>query len=152
MEIVKLLDKGFGGYEKEILELLIDSFSQNFDISTDSSIEIGKEKLAALKTYVEEEKAIVLANISEGTMMGFIWIHKHEFFDETRLHINQLAVNPQFRGKGIAKQLIRKSEELALELGIKTMDLSVSENNKSAIKLYEKLGFDTERRLMKMKL
>ena len=152
LKIVKLQYEDFSVYEEKILDLLIETYSINFDISVDTSIELSKEKLSLLKTYVKENKAIVLVSLDENILTGFVWLHKHEFFKETRLHINQIAVDSQHRGKGIAKELLIKTEEVSVEVGSKIIDLFVSETNESAIGLYEKLGFKTERRYMKREL
>lgn len=53
-----------------------------------------------------------------------------------------LAVDPQARQPGIGEALVRRLSEFFAARGLAYMDLSVMHDNKQAIKLYEKLGFE----------
>ncbi|MEC0175291.1 GNAT family N-acetyltransferase [Paenibacillus favisporus] len=55
--------------------------------------------------------------------------------------IRLLAVHPSARGRGVATALIREAARRALELGATTVNLHTSDMMASAVKLYEKLGF-----------
>ncbi len=57
--------------------------------------------------------------------------------------IMNVAVSEKFRRKGIANSLMNRLLERAKEKNCKTVTLEVAENNKSAVALYEKLGFFT---------
>ncbi|WP_372627915.1 GNAT family N-acetyltransferase [Arsukibacterium sp.] len=59
-----------------------------------------------------------------------------------RCHLARLVVNPSFRGKGIASELISRLSELGTaELKVNTCSLFVLKHNQFAIKAYEKFGF-----------
>ncbi|WP_281560411.1 GNAT family N-acetyltransferase [Thalassomonas sp. RHCl1] len=59
-----------------------------------------------------------------------------------RCHLGRLIVNPKFRGKGIASQLMRSICDLGLlQLKVKECSLFVLSHNEKAIKAYEKFGF-----------
>lgn len=59
-----------------------------------------------------------------------------------RCHLGRLVVNPQFRGQGVAAQLMQQLSQLGLaEFGLTECSLFVLEHNVSAIKAYEKYGF-----------
>ena len=55
------------------------------------------------------------------------------------LHV--LAVHPNHRGKGLAQRLVENVIEQERKVGKKTLRLDVIENNTTAEKLYQKLGF-----------
>ena len=55
------------------------------------------------------------------------------------LHL--LAVHPNRRGKGLARRLVENVIEQERNAGKKALRLDVIENNTSAEKLYQKLGF-----------
>ena len=55
------------------------------------------------------------------------------------LHV--LAVNPGQRGKGLARRLVENVIELERKAGRNALRLDVIENNTTAEKLYQKLGF-----------
>jgi ribosomal protein S18 acetylase RimI-like enzyme len=61
------------------------------------------------------------------------------------LLISDLVVKKNYRGHGIAKQLILKQREEALTRGIKVMWGTVVDDNESAIKLYRNLGFNLKK-------
>jgi ribosomal protein S18 acetylase RimI-like enzyme len=55
-----------------------------------------------------------------------------------------MGLLPQFRHQGIGKRLIAQSLAAAREIGLQRVELTVRENNRNAIALYEKVGFATE--------
>ena len=56
-------------------------------------------------------------------------------------HITNVAVHPDFRGKGIGEAVTRELIRLCAGVDIKLMYLEVRVSNKAAISLYKKLGF-----------
>jgi ribosomal protein S18 acetylase RimI-like enzyme len=57
-------------------------------------------------------------------------------------HLGRLIVNPNFRGQGIASHLINQLSTLGRsDLRTDSCSLFVLGHNKSAIKVYTKLGF-----------
>lgn len=61
--------------------------------------------------------------------------------NQTRWHIDNIAVHPDFRGQGMAQQLLNACFEYYNERGAMRYTLEVDTQNAPAIKLYEKLGF-----------
>lgn len=61
--------------------------------------------------------------------------------------IHRLAVHPDFQGKGIAKQLIRFSENYFSKKGFRQIRLDAYTANPSALGLYDKLGYETSGKL-----
>jgi GNAT superfamily N-acetyltransferase len=62
-------------------------------------------------------------------------------------YIKRVVVHPDFRGQGIARQLLQHIITFAhSELHLQAIDLHVWEGNSSAIKLYETLGFQFQHR------
>lgn len=139
-------------YKLKILELLVDAYVNSFNISSDEAKIISYEKLNLLESYISHGNAMVIVAIGEIELVGFIWLYMHKVFDEKRVHINYIAVDKTCRGKGIGKNLMQEAEKKALNAGIKTIDLTVSEWNLEALNLYDKSGFITESRYMKKKL
>ncbi len=59
-----------------------------------------------------------------------------------KCHLGRLIVNPEYRGKGLALELMRHLCELGLnDLELNECSLFVLTHNQSAIKAYEKFGF-----------
>lgn len=57
--------------------------------------------------------------------------------------IGNLAVRPQYRGRGIGKQILHQAERLAKEAGLRRLALRVAIENQEARKLYDEYGFKT---------
>ena len=55
--------------------------------------------------------------------------------------ILRIAVHPDHRGKGVAKELLEASLRIFSEDDIEEVGLRVNSANRSAVKLYEKFGF-----------
>ncbi len=60
-------------------------------------------------------------------------------------HITQVCVAPELRGKGLGRALLSHSLAALAEHGCTHASLTVTEENRSALGLYERLGFRTMR-------
>lgn len=67
-----------------------------------------------------------------------VWV----IYDE--LHINNLAVHPDWRRQGVARQLLDVVMGEAAAVGAHDATLEVRRSNVAALKLYENLGFAVE--------
>src|SRR5271165_4246795 len=61
-------------------------------------------------------------------------------------HCGTLGVGllPEFRGKGIGRELMRRTIDAAFAFGLTRIELTVRESNANAIALYKSLGFAIE--------
>lgn len=57
-------------------------------------------------------------------------------------HIMDVAVHPEFRGRGIGPELIKGSIGQLVTMGCRTMFLEVRSSNMTARKMYTELGFE----------
>jgi ribosomal protein S18 acetylase RimI-like enzyme len=60
-------------------------------------------------------------------------------------HISQLCVMPNFRGCGLANELLRTAAAALYQHGAQRISLTVTASNTAAISIYEKFGFHTVR-------
>ena len=58
--------------------------------------------------------------------------------------LQRIGVEPEFRGRGIARKLMEAMFTLARMKGVQTMSLEVRESNEKARNLYESCGFKQE--------
>lgn len=58
-------------------------------------------------------------------------------------YINAVAALPQFRGRGVGTFLMNIAEFLARAAGASATSLIVAEDNAGAVRLYQRLGYDT---------
>jgi ribosomal-protein-alanine acetyltransferase len=86
---------------------------------------------------------IALMAKTDSDIAGFI-IAQVEVEENTEFgHIITINVAPKLRRQGIATKLLHKIENLLKQKGITQCRLEVREDNKHAIKLYQKLGYQT---------
>jgi [ribosomal protein S18]-alanine N-acetyltransferase len=78
-----------------------------------------------------------LAADDEGLAVGFCSFWR--VLDE--LHINNLAVRPEFRLQGVASALLRHVLSQGARLGATRATLEVRRSNEAARQLYERFGF-----------
>lgn len=58
-----------------------------------------------------------------------------------QIHINNLAIRPDYRRRGLARQLLVRVMEEAVRLGAPTATLEVRRSNDAARELYQSAGF-----------
>ncbi|MDD3401164.1 MAG: ribosomal protein S18-alanine N-acetyltransferase [Eubacteriales bacterium] len=70
-------------------------------------------------------------------LVGFcgMWV----LFDEA--HITNIAIHPDFRGRGLGRYLLYKTMEAAISFGADSMTLEVRETNMIAQRMYESFDF-----------
>lgn len=78
-----------------------------------------------------------------GQTAGFLGI----WDEEKKIHIINITVHPEYRRKGIGKNLLAFAVNYAKEKGKKEIYLEVRKTNISAIKLYESMGFLEKERI-----
>ena len=76
--------------------------------------------------------------VDDGVVTGFcsFWL----VFDE--LHINNLAIRPEYRGQGMGTALLEHAMGTAARLGARRATLEVRRSNDAARRIYERLGFE----------
>ena len=85
-----------------------------------------------------EPGGAILMALCDGAVAGTVALRK---VDETTYEFTKMAVDENFRRRGIAEALSHASFEKGKELGATSIILYSNTKNAGAIKLYEKLGF-----------
>ena len=129
------------GHEKFIIELLNEYAGDITGGSTELSENVKKNLVKELEN--RENIHTVLAFV-EGRAVGLIISIEgfSTFLCKPLLNIHDVVVSPEFRGRGIAKMMFRKVEEIAKRLGCCKLTLEVLEGNAVARSLYRSLGFN----------
>lgn len=92
-----------------------------------------------IRSELNNPSCLYLAAVDGDILVGYIGVQT--VLDEG--YINNVAVRPEYRRRGIAAALISLLAEQAQAIGLAFMTLEVRESNAPAIALYEKLGFTT---------
>ncbi|XP_013907551.1 PREDICTED: diamine acetyltransferase 2-like [Thamnophis sirtalis] len=82
-----------------------------------------------------------IACAQKGHPIGYVLYYKGYCINHGKLvYLENIYVAPEFRDKGIGKQLLAKLAEVALAAGCTKMKLTTMESNQRAKKLYLGLG------------
>lgn len=115
---------------KKAVDLKVKDEQSDFIESNALSIAESKyvENWIVKGIYLEEE-------LIGFTMYGY-------FDDDKRVWLDRFMIDYKFQGKGYGKKVLLKLiEHIANEFKVKKIYLSIFENNKGALRLYEKIGF-----------
>lgn len=93
-----------------------------------------------------EEKSVVIG-LCIGTLRK-----KSGMVEMKTMYIEDLIVDRNFRGKGVASQLYEEMEERGRNTGAKRLDLMVWEFNSDARRFYEKQGMRPQRYIYEKEL
>jgi ribosomal-protein-alanine N-acetyltransferase len=85
----------------------------------------------------KDVSATYVLRTSDGTVAAFccVWTVLEE------LHINNVAVRPEFRRRGFASTLLEHVMDEAVRRGATKATLEVRRSNVAALRLYDRLGF-----------
>jgi len=96
------------------------------------------------KGELERVETSLFSAEDQSTPVGYAFIRIEpanvEGLCETSAWLHDLYVDPQFRGRGVGRQLISAAIESAAQLGSSSLMLGVSPTNTQALRLYEQLG------------
>jgi GNAT superfamily N-acetyltransferase len=102
------------------------------EVTEDELIRDGFGSQPAFKCFVAEVDHKV-----EGTAIVF---HRFSTWKGKILHLEDLVVSQQMRGKGLGTALLDQVVKHGHQLGVKRINWEVLDWNENAIKLYEKKG------------
>tara|TARA_B100000161_G_scaffold13338_1_gene8225 strand:- start:188 stop:589 length:402 start_codon:yes stop_codon:yes gene_type:complete len=122
MITIKSLDKS---HSTDVIKILIDSFSKNYDKKINESI------------FSSDEVDGIVA-LEKGNVIGYASIHYIKKITRKSGIIEDVVVKENQRGKGIGKLLVNTLIEKAKKNNCDKIILSSSEKN---LKFYQKLGF-----------
>ena len=113
---------------------------------------------AALAALLEDPLRPVFVAVEENRVLGYCFCIRKEcrdnpvFLDRTELYIDDLCVDENARGQGIATALYRFVTAYANETNCTHITLNVWRGNESAQRFYEKMGITERNITMEMKL
>ena len=119
--------------------MTINDYNMIKDILFEEFDDFWSEGILKKELESENSKYIVIKENDE--ILGFagIWISPVD------CQITNIVVKKIYRNQGIGSRLLEKLIEVAKETEFDVLSLEVNEKNESAIKLYEKYGFEIVR-------
>ena len=139
---------------KEINNLLTDL------IQDERQYDENINKNYVVKDYYEQffekqDYCIIVAKEENNNILGYGFgfiVDCNSVYDRKFAQLDALYVKPEYRKMGIAKRIIKHFTEWAKENKVLYIELKVCNSNSKAIELYEKEGFETDKKILKKKL
>ena len=97
----------------------------------------GRDSREALEPEMERRETIFLGMFDGEKMIGSVIGNS----DGRKGWINRLAVDPDYRGKGLAGILIDECEKYLYDLGLKVIAALIEGDNKSSEAAFQKAGY-----------
>lgn len=97
----------------------------------------GRDSYKELTKQMEKNPKFFWGAEIKGRLVGVIVASS----DGRKGYLNRIAVNPRYRGQGIAQRLTLAAEDVLRQEGIKVITLLVERNNIPSIQLAHKLGY-----------
>lgn len=126
--------------------VLADNISQNYPES------LPEDYVRRMENYIQDGSAFVVGAKDNSNLAGFSWAYALDIFDERRFHIDMICVNPYYRKRGIAKQLINMQLREAERQGIQVVEAMTTRKNKNSYNWFHSLGFEDERVKVKLEI
>lgn len=130
-----------------ILEVMLEAYEQYRTVLPSARWEPYRESIRA-SVDGDNPAARLVAELA-GKVVGSVqlFLSSEAAYGMPELEIQSpiirfLSVSPAVRGRGIATLLIRESARRSLALGAATLHLHTSDMMESAVRLYERLGFE----------
>lgn len=97
-----------------------------------------------MQQFAEARNALTVVAEDEATgeVAGFAIAHVERAGKGLRAYVVTLDVAPQYRRRGLARQMMHRIEQGAAEAGCASVELHVSVENKGAIAFYEVEGYE----------
>lgn len=117
------------------------------------SLELARLKAPYVKRWAqgpsdaERRREIIEKGLSYGAfsgngMIGAL-IMERRVWNNT-LHIEDLEVMPEWRGRGVGRLLMAQADRVAGELGVRAISLETQNTNVPAIRFYRKNGYEID--------
>jgi len=97
----------------------------------------GRDSKKAMASQMKANPEFFLGAFKDNCLIGTVIISG----DKRKGWINRLAVDPDYRHRGIAKALILKSEEVLRKRGIRIFCALIEDYNSASKKLFKRCGY-----------
>ena len=130
MEILSYLNSHYDG----VIKLWQEVFPNPLPRNEPNSVVNAKLRVKPELFFVAVEDNEVIGTVMSG-------------YDGHRGWLYMVAVDPEYRRKGIGSILIRQSEKALMSLGCVKINLQILPDNSEVKKFYRTLGYETEERI-----
>lgn len=135
--------------------ILIELLNENNEINFPDRSDLEKFAINNYQDMVrfnKDNSAILVGAYLNGTIVGFIWAYRRDFFGEKRIHITHIVVDSKIRGRGVGTKLMDTLEKLSIQEEIFKIDLMTTFTNENAMNFYKAKDFSIARVQLEKKL
>lgn len=104
-----------------------------------ASFETDRFSRRNFRYLLTQANACTLVDVEDGQLRGYAMLLFNTGTSLARLY--SYAVDPEWRGKGIGRELVAVAEQEALDHDCITLRLEVRRDNTASIQLFEKIGY-----------
>jgi ribosomal protein S18 acetylase RimI-like enzyme len=143
-------------YEVEMIEIVpiapvhIDSFHRALDLVVRERRYLELLEAPPIEEFRDFVQNIIrrgypqFVALSVGEVVGWCEVLPKTWPIYAHTGVLGVALLPALRGQGLGQRLIERTLQAARAFGLSRVELTVRENNRTAIALYRKLGFEVE--------
>ena len=130
-----------------------DQLAEAADLGPDDAAREAGENLARLLPGGPATPGMVFLVAEDGgRVVGGVWLARRTSTGRDLAWVYDLHVDPDARGRGVARQLMLAAQDRARELGAAAVGLNVFGPNLAARRLYESLGYAITAQQMQLAL
>ncbi|MFW6074829.1 MAG: N-acetyltransferase family protein [Chloroflexota bacterium] len=126
------------------LKLQLDSETTSMMLEPGERSQSIEAERRAIQEAVDRPNSTILIAAGEGEITGYLEVTGGEFRRNAHVGVVVIGVRRASAGRGIGTQLFQALERWATPAGITRLELTVLTDNKPAIHLYQKMGFEIE--------
>jgi ribosomal protein S18 acetylase RimI-like enzyme len=130
---------------------LFDAYRQFYEQPSDLAL-----ARAFIGARLERGESVIFLAERDGRAVGFVQLYP--VFSSTAVRprrlwlLNDLFVAPEARGRGVARSLMERARQLAVETDAAGLELATAHTNTAAQRLYESLGWRRDERFPRYEL
>ncbi len=147
---LKIREATLGDIDNGLLEVFIEGYRYHQNGRPDVFKNISDEDLKKdLMQNFDGLTTIII--LDDERIVGYLSykIKKHYAI---KLHVDQLIILEQYRGKGLGKKLMDEAKKIARKNNCDRIELDCWLFNESALAMYEHIGYNRQRIIYEMKI
>ncbi len=130
--------------EHEIVEYAQDKVKSGNWLAEEALEKSRAEFMSLLPDGLQTKDQFIFKILDDTTQtkVGVLWLQVKMDEKPRRAFINNIVIEPQFRGQGFGKQALQALDTKTEEMNVESVMLHVFAHNTTAISLYEKMGYE----------
>ena len=136
----------YAAYTERCLAGYIAEGARATSMTPEAAEKFGRKQFAQLLPDGQQTKGQHFCNLTTpaGEVVGQLWFAEELHLDPPRVFLYEIVIDERQRGHGFGSLAMRLLEDEARRLGANVVALHVFTHNEGAIRLYQRLGYQTD--------